>query len=206
MHGGLIATASRLSSHRCRSEARADRALADDWFSSDSGVSGRAKRCARTAPSPRSRSLPPALLVVIQGGRAGLDRRRARSRLNAGAADVRLMLARRVFHRAGLAGQLHARRRPVSDRRGIRRRFIDRAAVRSEVARLCIRGGERKRFAGASEPTSGFEPLTPSLRGSAPPKPSFRSAPGLAAGYSALDERFIPHLFRIDGRRRCADR
>jgi hypothetical protein len=149
---------------------------------------------------------PPALLVVIQGGRAGLDRRRARSRLNAGAADVRLMLARRAFHRAGLAGQLHARRRPVSDRRGIRRRFIDRAAVRSEVARLCIRGGERKRFAGASEPTSGFEPLTPSLRGSAPPKPSFRSAPGLAAGYSALDERFIPHLFRIDGRRRCADR
>jgi hypothetical protein len=41
-------------------------------------------------------------LLLVQAGRAGLDRRRARSRLNAAAAGVRLTLPHRAFHRAGL--------------------------------------------------------------------------------------------------------
>jgi hypothetical protein len=53
-------------------------------------------------------------LLVVQGGRTGLDRRRARSHLNAGAAGVCLTPPDRAFHRAGLAGHppiTQARRR-----------------------------------------------------------------------------------------------
>ena len=53
-------------------------------------------------------------------------------------------------------------------------------------------------------PTAGLEPATPSLRGSDPTTPRFRSAPGFADGYSASDERFIPHLFRIERTNRHA--
>ena len=45
-----IATASLLPFHRCMSEAGANRALANPWFSSISVASGRLKPCAETAP------------------------------------------------------------------------------------------------------------------------------------------------------------
>jgi hypothetical protein len=61
----LIATASRLSSHRCRSEARADRALADAWFSSQAGVSGdRAETLARRGRRALWRSRGPSPMPV----------------------------------------------------------------------------------------------------------------------------------------------
>jgi hypothetical protein len=75
-------------------------------WSSNSAASGRAKRCARTVPLPRSRSLPPALLVVVQGshlrrqwrcdclrgteiGRACSESDTARERVRCGARRVR---------------------------------------------------------------------------------------------------------------------
>jgi len=45
--------------------------------------SDRRRRCSQTAPFVAKRPSAPALLLVVQGARAGLDRRRARSRLNA---------------------------------------------------------------------------------------------------------------------------
>jgi hypothetical protein len=61
--------------------------------SSDSAANGRAKRCARTAPLPRSRSLPLLLVVVRSGRLASLgedDRFRHEAALQAqiGSADL----------------------------------------------------------------------------------------------------------------------
>jgi hypothetical protein len=118
-----------------------------------------------------------------------------------GVESVKTAPRRRIRYSASIphsAAELHH-----SARRSIRasRRFIDPAAVRSEEASLSLRGTDRCRFTGLSEPTAGLEPATPSLRGFAPT--SHRLALRRLSGLSfrirlPLYSASIPHCRDLD--------
>jgi hypothetical protein len=72
-------------------------------------------------------------LPVVQGGRAGLDRRRARSRLNAGAAGCPFDAPSPGISSGGSCGTLHALRRP--DARPVREKCGNGFPLRHPVRR-----------------------------------------------------------------------